>query len=152
KFHTYTSREEKRRMFIVKGLHDRLEPNEVKESLEILSITVYNISLMKGTIKPMLLVIVDKIKIGMLKQKTQYVCYTKVIWDNYINKRRLAEYHRRQEWGHATINCHADPACLKCAGEHLTKKCKKPVSEPAKCINCSKDHPANVTICEAYKK
>lgn len=152
KFHTYTSKEEKRRTYIIKGLHDRIETSEVKESLEQLDITVHNISLMKGTMKPMFLVAVDKIKLGILKQKAQYVCYTKVVWDNYINKRRLAQCHRCQEWGHSTINCHADPVCLKCAEEHLTKECKKPVSEPAKCINCGKDYPANATICEAYKK
>ncbi|KAM0734036.1 Nucleic-acid-binding protein from transposon X-element [Formica fusca] len=152
KFHTYTAKDEKRRTYVLKGLHELVKPEEIKENLKELGITVHNINLMKGTRKPMFMVSVTTIKLNVLKQKAQFLCYTRVEWDNYINKRRIAQCHRCQEWGHATINCHADPVCLKCAGEHLTKDCKKPRSEPAKCINCDKDHPANATICEAYKR
>lgn len=60
-------------------------------------------------------------------------------------------YHICQEWRHA-INCYAHPVYLKCAKEHLTKDCKKPKSEPAKCANCSGNNSANATICEAYKR
>lgn len=102
--------------------------------------------------KPIFMVTVATAKLNMLKQKMHHICYAKAEWNNYINKRRLAQCHRCQEWGHATTNCYADPACLKCAGEHLTKDCKKPRSEPAKCVNCNKDHPANATICDIYKR
>lgn len=150
KYHTYTSKEEKRRTYIIKGLHAYTKPEEIKEDLEASGIIVHNISLMKGTKKPIFMVTTSMVKLTLLMQKVQYVCYTKVEWDNYINKRRIAQCHRCQEWGHATMNCYADPACLKCAGEHLTKDCKKPKTEPAKCANCLKDHPANATICDTY--
>lgn len=144
------SKEEKRKTYIIKGLHEYVKPEEIKENLEGSRIIVHNISLMKNTKKSFFMVTVSTVKLSLLKQKMQYICYTKVEWDNYTNKRRIAQCHRCQEWGHATMNCYADPVCLKCAGEHLTKDCKKPKTKPAKCVNCHKDHPASATICDTY--
>lgn len=130
----------KRRMYVIKGLHEHVKPEEIKENLEESRLVIYNINLMKGTKKPIFMVTIATVKLSLIKQKEQYVCYTKVEWDYYINKRRLAQCYRCQEWEHATMNCYADPACLKCTGEHLTKDYKKPKSEPAKCMNCHKDY------------
>lgn len=150
KFHTYASKEEKRRTNVIKGMHAQTKPEEIKDNLEEEGIVVLNVNLIKGTVKLIFMVSTVVIaKLNSLKQKMHHICYTKVDWDNYIKKRRLAQC---QKWGHATTNCYADPACLKCAGEHLTKDCKKPRCEPAKCANCNKDHPGNATIGDTYKR
>ncbi|KAK2577942.1 hypothetical protein KPH14_012825 [Odynerus spinipes] len=91
------------------------------------------------------------ININHLRQTVQFLVYTRITWENYINKKRLTQCHRCQAWGHATANCYAEPRCLKCAQKHLTNECKKPKTEPAKCINCGKAHPANATICMEYQ-
>ena len=91
-------------------------------------------------------------KISELNQKARYLGYTKVTWELFTNKRRLSQCHICQEWGHVAANCYAEPTCLKCAEKHLTKDCKKPKTEPAKCANCEGSHPANATICEEYKR
>lgn len=107
---------------------------------------------MKNTKQPMFMVTLNEnAQLKQIKQQIQYLDHTKIIWDNYINKRRITQCHRCQTWGHATSNCYAKPACLKCAGEHLTKDCVKPKTTPAKCVNCGEDHPANATCCAAYK-
>ncbi|KAK2578999.1 hypothetical protein KPH14_012661 [Odynerus spinipes] len=93
-----------------------------------------------------------EIQIAQLKQKAQYLGYTKISWENYINKKRITQCHRCQEWGHATANCYAEPICLKCAGKHWTRDCTKTKDTPAKCVNCEGGHPANATICQVYQR
>lgn len=40
---------------------------------------------------------------------------------------------------------------MKCAGNHLTKDCKKKDLKTPKCINCQGNHPANYRGCELAK-
>ncbi|XP_049946421.1 uncharacterized protein LOC126435471 [Schistocerca serialis cubense] len=42
--------------------------------------------------------------------------------------------------------------CVKCAGLHATKDCRKPESEPPKCVVCSGDHPASWKGCPEHQK
>ncbi|XP_063988300.1 uncharacterized protein LOC135168239 [Diachasmimorpha longicaudata] len=76
----------------------------------------------------------------------------KITWEHYMNKRRITQCRRCQEWGHSTTNCVAKPLCLKCAENHLTRECTKTRDTPATCANCGGKHPANATSCEAYKR
>lgn len=89
------------------------------------------------------------IRLEFLKQKVRYLAQIKITWEHYSNKKRITQCHRCQGWGNATTNCHV---CLKCAQSHLTKDCKKSKDLPAEYVNCGKDHPANASICKAYKK
>lgn len=93
----------------------------------------------------------SNIQIKTLQHNVPYLQYTKIEWNNYINKRRITQCHKCQVWGHATSNCYAVPACLKCAEGHLTQDCKKASTTPARCVNSGSDHPANATCCVAYK-
>ncbi|KAK2575625.1 hypothetical protein KPH14_011888 [Odynerus spinipes] len=125
KFHIYTNKTEKR-TYVVRGLYDIEDTTEIKEELEKVGIQVANIGILKGTVRTLLMITIKgTTNINQLQQQVQYLNYTKIKWEYYIN-----------------------PACLKCAGEHLTKDCKKPRTEPAKCVNCGGDHPANATICK----
>lgn len=49
KFHTYASKKEKRRTYVIKGLHAQTKPEEIKENIEEEGIVVYNVNLIKGT-------------------------------------------------------------------------------------------------------
>ncbi|CAK9801648.1 hypothetical protein ANTPLA_LOCUS2886 [Anthophora plagiata] len=89
-FHTYTKKEEKKRVYVIKGLHGETTIEEIKIELQKQDIKTDNIT---------------KIK---------------------------------------------EPACSKCAGKHHTREYTKPRTDPAKCVNCNSNHPANATICIAY--
>jgi len=41
---------------------------------------------------------------------------------------------------------------VKCAGNHWTKECKKPIDTKPTCANCGGEHPANYKGCPVYKK
>jgi len=70
----------------------------------------------------------------------------------YINSKRILQCYRCQAFGHTSANCFKTPRCVKCAQSHLTSECAKTPDTPAKCCNCSGDHPASYTQCPAYLK
>lgn len=90
------------------------------------------------------------------KCKHQIVCYTKVKWARYLNKRKVVQCRRCQAFNHASNNCNRDPRCVKCGGEHITGDCDKAPKgtriENPKCANCGGSHLANSQECEVYKK
>lgn len=152
-FHTYTLHNERRKTFVIKGLHPVMEESEIQEDLIKQGLPDPSVHSMKGTNIPMYIVSLPAtVKLSLLNHKIHYICNIKIKWEDYKTKRRAAQCHRCQEWGHATSNCYAEPACLKCAENHLTKDCTKPREQPAKCVNCEGNHPANATICEVYQQ
>ena len=152
-FHTYTLHNERKKTFVIRGLHAKMEEKEITDDLAAQGLPVTNVHVMKGTETPLYMISLPAtMKRTLLNHKIHYICHIKVTWEDYKTKRRTTQCHRYQEWGHATSNCYAEPACLKCAEKHLTKDCPKPRDQPARCVNCDGDHPANATICEAYKK
>ena len=152
-FHTYTWKDEKEHAFVLRGLHQEIEPNELKEELnENELLHVKNVYRMRGTKYPAYLVITSAdITIKTIEQ-VKFVQHTKVRWDRHVNNKIMIQCHRCQAWGHATTNCHAVPRCLKCAASHLTKDCTKDPKLPAKCANCAGAHPANNTTCPVYQR
>ena len=48
--------------------------------------------------------------------------------------------HKCQRFGHSQPNCNAPFRCMKCAGEHPTYQCTKPLTTPALCANCNAPH------------
>ncbi|CAG5078573.1 Similar to X-element\ORF2: Probable RNA-directed DNA polymerase from transposon X-element (Drosophila melanogaster), partial [Cotesia congregata] len=94
---------------------------------------------------------IKDVKLSQLETNARYLGSTKVSWDYYRNKRKITQCHNCQEWGHATSNCFAEPACLKCAGNHLTSTCVKTRETPVHCVNSGGAHPANFIDCPTYK-
>jgi len=52
-----------------------------------------------------------------------------------------------QAYGHTQRYCNKDPRCVKCAGKHNTKECRKPKEAQPKCVHCGEAHPANYRGC-----
>jgi len=52
-----------------------------------------------------------------------------------------------QAYGHTQRYCNKDPRCVKCAGKHHTKECRKPKEAQPKCVHCGEAHPANYRGC-----
>jgi len=85
-------------------------------------------------------------------RKIKYLYHSKVYWDKYINSKKILQCYRCQAFGHTSANCFKNPRCVKCAQSHLTSTCTKTPDTPAKCCNCSGDHPASFTQCPVYIK
>ncbi|GBP48356.1 RNA-directed DNA polymerase from mobile element jockey [Eumeta japonica] len=62
--------------------------------------------------------------------------------------------HRCQLYGHAALNCHAQPRCVKCPVPHWTKECNrtKDAGDEPSCCNYSQKHTANYGGCPRAPK
>lgn len=155
-FYTYTDKSVKTHGFVLKGLQIDLEPEELKTILIELEIKVLNVYRMKNVKSPMYMVITDKSEtIRTMPQKAKVIHYTMVKWERHDNKKGIIQCKNCQAWGHATLNCHLKPKCLKCAEEHETKNCtiKEKTDESKakiKCANCKGGHTANSVTCPIY--
>lgn len=152
-FHTYTEKGAITHAFVIRGLDNNPDPDEIKLELEEYhKIKVVKIYRMKATRRPLYMVTTSAdTKLSQLLKNVQFLYNTKVSWERHINNKQIIQCHRCQMWGHATSNCFATPRCLKCADNHLTYNCQKAADTPAKCYNCNEDHPANSVDCQAYK-
>lgn len=149
-FHSYTQKEEKTHAFVLTGLDEEVKPEEIEGELKEKGIEIKKVYKMRS--KRILFLVITKsdVKLKPLQERIKVVNYTRVSWDRYYNKKLITQCHRCQMWNHATTNCNAKPACLKCAGEHWTHECTKSKDEPAVCVNCKGSHPANSTECTVY--
>lgn len=82
-------------------------------------------------------------------QKVRAINHIKMTFERHENKKLIIQCHKCQTWGHATFNFMLQSRCLKCAGNHFTRKCKP--KNQIKYVKCQKDHPANSVECEKYK-
>lgn len=151
-YHTFTAKEDKTHAFVLKGLDDDTTAEEVEQELKESNLQITKVYKMKAKRAMFLVITQHDVKLRHLQLQAKVVNYTRVSWERYYNKKVLTQCHRCQMWNHATSNCNAKPACLKCAEEHLTAECTKPRDTPAKCVNCEGDHPANSTNCPVYIK
>ncbi|KAJ3629934.1 hypothetical protein MTP99_014296 [Tenebrio molitor] len=149
-FHTYTHKDNKTHAFVLRGLDQKPELEDIAEALKTEQIAIINIYNMRATNRPAYLVVTDN-TITMAKlDNIKYVLNTKITWHRHMNSKVFVQCHRCQKWGHATANCHARPRCLKCAEEHLTRECPIDRTDTPRCANCSGNHTANNIECPVY--
>ena len=144
----------KKHAFVLTGLQHQPHPDEIKEEMRNnYDITTKAVYLMKKTRTPLYLVVLDSsVKLKYLNQQVKYVDNVRIYWRRRINDKQATQCHRCQKWGHATSNCYANPKCLKCTKDHLTKDCPNNSCDNMKCANCKGDHLANSLDCDVYKK
>ncbi|GFQ74127.1 nucleic-acid-binding protein from transposon X-element [Trichonephila clavata] len=75
------------------------------------------------------------------------VCSVKVKVEVLNKKPGPAQCYRCQGFFHNSRYCSRNPRCLKCGKPHLTRDCKKTLSEDPTCCNCQGKHPANFLGC-----
>lgn len=63
------------------------------------------------------------------------------------NINAIIQCKRCQAFGHTKTYCNNNPACVKCAGKHLTNDCTMGKDQNAKCVNCTENHPASYRGC-----
>jgi len=152
-YHTFTLEKSKFFKVVIKGLPTSITDTQVKDELKAQGYeATYTAQLKDRNKKPMPIYQATFKKEERNKEifKLSTLCYCKVRVESYRKPKEIVQCHRCQRFNHTTNNCKAMPKCVKCAGDHLTKECKKPRDTPAKCANCGENHPANYRGCRFH--
>lgn len=149
-FHTYGDPSKRKMKVVIRGIPKDTELNKIKGVLKSVSIPVIRVHQMQSKVEKkdgtiLVLAVVPYDDEGKAILKVRQILGHEVKMEPPLTKPR--QCHRCQKWGHSQRYCQAKMKCVKCAGEHLSKKCEKNSEEPPKCANCSKDHTANYKQC-----
>lgn len=130
-------KEERTHGLELKGLDSEPTIEEIQEDLASThKIKCQKAFKMTTKYRPLYLIITENdIKLKYLQDNIKYVCQTKISWEIHNNTKLMAQYHRCQEWGHATSSCFIAPRCTHCAGKHWTFQCTEKATK--KCTNCN---------------
>ncbi|KAF7389868.1 hypothetical protein HZH68_011725 [Vespula germanica] len=84
--------------------------------------------------------------------KTRFL-NTDISFEPSRKKRDIPQSMRCQAYGHTRNYCNRNPACVKCAGKHLTyNRSLEGKLGNAKCFNCQSNHPASYKGCIVRKQ
>lgn len=162
-FHTYQLQEEKSFRVVIRHLHHTTPIELIKSELEAFDFKIKNItnviikkkeeSTTSHVKIPLPLFFVDLEKTPNVEDifKITELAYTKIKVEEPHKRRDIVQCQRCQQYGHTKAYCNHEPQCIRCAGKHLTTSCTISRQEPAKCVLCGGNHPANYKGCEAYK-
>lgn len=151
-FYTHTPAWNKTKKIVLKGLPNLNDDKEIIKELEEHGIHCKEVKIIKKKTAEMpdtpvrLLHLELKTNIKDVK-KINHLFYTRIKWEDYVNKKGIAQCHRCQGFGHGTNGCFLQPYCVKCAGNHLTADCTKDEKTPPTCVNCGGEHPASYSQC-----
>ncbi len=162
-YHCYKLKQERNYCFIIRGLHPTTELQRIKDGLFQQGYNVCHIVNLRKRIrsadgiysyKQLPLHRVEIISTEHNKEvfEIKELLYTKVTIEAPRKTRDIPQCIRCQQLGHTKNYCAIAQRCVKCAGNHWTKECKKPINTKPTCANCGGEHPANYKGCPVYKK
>ena len=73
----------------------------------------------------------------------------KIYWEKFESRKPTIQCFRCHAHSHTSANCNKKAVCVKCAGEHESRSCKKTLDVPPTCANCKGNHPVNFSQCPA---
>jgi hypothetical protein len=155
-FYTYTTLDKKPVRLVLKGIHHSYTPEDIVLDLSTKNIKAIGVQPMfsKGKV-PMDMFIVNfeqGTKISEIIKTVKYVCFQSVSWRQFIKKDVGTQCRKCQGFGHAASNCGLEYRCVKCVQRHPPGSCPLENEQPATCVNCNSNHPANYRKCPAYVK
>jgi Zinc knuckle len=168
-YHTYTPQEDKELRVVVKNIPPNVTTEEILQDLNSKGLKVIKVSQMYKKVKegpnasavpnsnnvflyPMFIVSFDKNTTFTEVNVCKKVCHCVVKWEKFRNIAGVTQCFNCQSFGHIAANCKRQSKCVKCGGSHNTKECVKTISQPPKCSNCSKEHPASFRKCPVYAR
>lgn len=152
-YHTYQLPEDKHMHVIFRGILETLTEAEIKEDLEEKNFSPYKIirwHYRSGDPMPMVLALLPKSDKAIFQIKE--IKHNVVRVETQRSKQMATQCHNCQLYGHASLNCKADPKCVKCGEDHHWSKCSKSNEAPAKCANCKGPHPSSFKGCPCHPK
>lgn len=147
-YHIYRLQSDKYIKTVIRGIPPSLTETQVAEDLVKQGYPDVKVSRMvdrEGRSLPMVRVDVPRLYKNIYNIST--ICKLSITVEAAHKKASTGQCHRCQLFGHSQAGCRAEYRCLKCAENHSTHECLKPLSLPAKCANCAGPHPANYGRC-----
>lgn len=152
-FNTFGNLDKRKLKVVIKGLPKDVDLNLLKSELKRQAIPIVRVHKMQDTRKEMenfpkclVLAVVPYNDDGKKLLRLKNLLGSEVRMEP--PKLKAKQCHRCQMWGHTQRYCHGKVKCVKCAGEHLSKKCERdPEKEPPKCANCGGEHTASFREC-----
>jgi len=162
-YHCYKLKQERNYCFIIRGLHPTTNLQRIKDALFQQGYRVCHMVNLRKRIKsadgnysykqlPLHRVEIISTEHNKEVFDIKELLYTKVTMEAPRKTRDIPQCVRCQQLGHTKNYCAIAQRCVKCAGNHWTKECKKPIDAKPTCANCRGEHPANYKGCPVYKK
>ncbi|XP_015438115.1 PREDICTED: nucleic-acid-binding protein from mobile element jockey-like [Dufourea novaeangliae] len=142
---------------VLRGMHPKTNTNRITEELKELNHKVRQINnIVKYDTKQQLPLFFIELEPNVNNKeiyKIDRLLNTVISFEPPKKKRDIPQCMRCQTYGHTRNYCNKTPACVKCAGKHLTSKCSlERKIENVKCCNCQGNHPASYKGCIIRKQ
>ncbi|GBP22709.1 Nucleic-acid-binding protein from transposon X-element [Eumeta japonica] len=158
-FHTYALGEERKLKAVIRGIPTDFPVDEIQADLCGQGFPVHSVHrLCRRDGSPLWLVLTVLPRTEEAKNifnNLNMVCGLSGIRVEAPNKKEdPGQCHRCQLYGHAAVNCHADPRCVKCLVPHWTRECPctSESGEKPSCVNCFQQYTANYRGCPKAPK
>jgi hypothetical protein len=157
-FHTYSIKQQKLPRMVIKNLPPNLPIEDIKEDLKQKDIRFDKITQMTKKVEdkiinlPLYIVSFQEGVELKIVLNIKSICYYKVKWEKYTNKKPITQCFKCQDYGHLATNCYRSPSCRFCGEKHESINCVKKEAPVRKCVNCNGDHSANSVDCPIYIK
>ncbi len=160
-FYCYKLKQDRDFCFIIRNLHPSIDVARIKQALYQQGYKVKNIINLRRRVKtndgysyrqlPLHRVEIESTEHNKEVFEIKELLYTKVVIETPRKTVDIPQCSRCQQLGHTKNYCAKKVRCVKCAGNHLTKDCKKTIDTKPTCANCGGEHPANYKGCPVYK-
>lgn len=155
-WYTYKNKATRPIKVMAKGIHPSCDPQKIvvdiqKNGLKIMEAT--NILSRKDRLPLSMFMLTFKNEEEIKKiYEVDNIRGMKVKIEAIHKPKLIPQCKRCQDYGYTQAYCSREPRCVKCAGKHLTKDCRKNAQVAPKCANCNQNHPANYRGCEIAKQ
>lgn len=156
--YTYTPEDQKMSKFVLKNLPPQFTEEEIQVELFNKGLKIHKVVQMKKKIddnEVKLPMYICTFEAGTNQQdvtKIKYLCHCVIEWLPYENKNNIVQCYKCQGYNHIARNCHRNPKCLKCSGDHLVSNCIVRNESQYKCANCNQNHIASDSSCAVKNK
>jgi hypothetical protein len=151
-YHTHALPEERTLKVLLRGIHSAYDEQVVKDELSSIGYTITHVRqfLKNGRRLPMYMVMLPNNQSSKEIFNLKFLFCISIRVEPYKTT-GAAQCFSCQGFGHSSNHCQHAARCVKCAGSHPTKECKKLAETPPKCCNCGGEHTANYRRCPAYE-
>lgn len=157
--HTFTPKDERKKVLLLKHIHRSFTPDEVQEELKAYNISALKVSPFKSRTnkqREFNAFLVEFSPSTSLEEVTvRKSLFGEVIQWERLKSNDVTQCKRCQQAGHVQANCQNKRRCVKCDEEHEIGECKRKNREDGKpyCVLCkSEGHPANYRGCPAMQQ
>lgn len=161
-FFTYTPQTQRKKLFVLKGINNEYNADEVKAELISKQISDLQIEKVDKLIfnketpdRFHFLVQISSESKAQNLTAIKNLAYQSIKWEPY-RKNKVFQCYKCQRVGHSSANCNLGYRCVKCTESHEPGKCSRneasasPTGKPV-CVNCKESHPANYRGCPYLK-